>query len=178
VFVGALNQLYKAQDIIIKAMALARQRGLNARLKMIGDGQYRGYLENLAERLGVRDAIDFLGQVTAGAAVFKQLDSSDLFLLPSRQEGLPRGLIEAMSRGLPAVASTVGGIPELLPTDCLVPPNDARKLANKLIEVANDPARLERMSAENVRRAKDFTSNILNDERRQFYQAVLDAARS
>ena len=175
VFVGALNQLYKAQDIIIESMALIRNEGLDMRLKMIGDGRHREELEALATGLGVRDSIDFLGQLTSGAAVFEQLDSADLFLLPSRQEGLPRALVEAMSRGLPAIASDVGGIPELLPADCMVKPNDAKLLAAKLTEVVNDPARLERMSAENIRRAKDFTGGMLDDERRRFYRAVHDA---
>lgn len=175
VFVGALNQLYKAQDIIIKSIALIKSQGLNVRLKMIGDGRHRQELEQLASDLGVRQSIDFLGQLTSGDAVFKELDSADLFLLPSRQEGLPRALVEAMSRGLPAIASDVGGIPELLPADCMVKPNDANLLANKLIEVANDPNRLERMSTENIKRAKDFTGAILDAQRLSFYRAVRDA---
>jgi glycosyltransferase involved in cell wall biosynthesis len=175
VFVGALNQLYKAQDIIIKSMAIIRKQGLDVRLKMIGDGRHRQELETLAADLGVAESIDFLGQLTSGTAVFEQLDSADLFLLPSRQEGLPRALVEAMSRGLPAIASDVGGIPELLPADCMVKPNDAKLLAAKLSEVVNDPARLERMSSENLRRAKEFTGCVLDDERRRFYQAVHDA---
>ena len=175
VFVGAMNQLYKSQDIIIKAMALVRKQGLNVRLKMIGDGRHREELETLADELGLQQSIDFLGQLTSGEAVYEQLDAADLFLLPSRQEGLPRALVEAMSRGLPAIASTVGGIPELLPMDCLVKPNDEQLLADKLIEVVNDPIRLERMSTENIRRAKDFTEEMLDVERLRFYQAVYDA---
>ena len=176
VFVGALNQLYKAQDIIINSIAQVRQQGVDVRLKMIGDGRHREELETMARELGIAESVDFLGQLTSGAAVYEQLDAADLFLLPSRQEGLPRALVEAMSRGLPAIASTVGGIPELLPMDCLVPPNDVQALTKKLVEVSNDPNRLEQMSKDNLRRAGDFTSSILDNERRRFYQAVHDAS--
>ena len=65
-----------------------------------------------------------------GHGVTEQLDAADVFVLPSRQEGLPRAMIEAMARSLPCVGSDVGGISELIP-DWVVPPNDPQALALK-----------------------------------------------
>lgn len=82
-----------------------------------------GHVSNsFAGRLGVADRVTFVGTVPAGAAVRAHLDAADLVVVPSRTEGLPRALIEAMARGLPAVGTTVGGIPELLADVDLVPP--------------------------------------------------------
>ncbi|GAB3976194.1 glycosyltransferase family 4 protein [Plantactinospora veratri] len=81
----------------------------------LGDGRYRPRLERLATDLGVRRQVHFTGTISAATEVRRQLDAADLFVMPSRTEGLPKALIEAMARGLPAVATSVGGIPELLP---------------------------------------------------------------
>ena len=62
----------------------------------------------------LRDRVRFRGQLTTPVDVRAELDRADLFVLPSRQEGLPRAMIEAMARALPCIGSSVGGIPELL----------------------------------------------------------------
>jgi len=114
VMVGNLSQLYKAPDVLIDALARNQAEGLDWRLRLIGDGRYRAALEQRAKQLGVGDRVQFLGQLTAGEAVREHLDQADLFVLPSRQEGLPRAMAEAMARALPCIGSSVGGIPELL----------------------------------------------------------------
>lgn len=83
-------------------------------LRFIGDGGYRSTLTKMASDQGIADRVKFLGWLAAGPAVRAELDRADLFVLPSRTEGLPRALVEAMARGLPCIGSTAGGIPELL----------------------------------------------------------------
>ncbi len=83
-----------------------------------------------------------------------ELDSADLFVSPSRQEGVPRAMIEAMARGLPCIGSSVGGTPETLPQEFLVPPNDRPRLAAEIMRVAANPNLMEAMSAQNLSRAK------------------------
>ena len=88
----------------------------------------------------------FLGQLPAGEMVRAQLDKADLFILPSKTEGLPRALVEAMARALPCIGTTVGGIPELLPSEDLVPPGDVKALAETIEDVLRRPERLAKMS--------------------------------
>ncbi len=172
IYVGTLSQLYKAPDVLLRAAARCVRDGLNLQLTIVGDGQYRSSLEQLASRLGLMNRVVFRGQLTAGKAVRKELDAADLFVLPSRQEGLPRALIEAMARGLPCISSTVGGIPELLPAEDMVRPNDVAALAAKIQEVATDPMRMQRMSSRNLKRAEDYGEAILRPRRTAFYRHV------
>jgi len=103
VFIGTLSQLYKAPDVLIRSVGRCLQRGVNLELLVVGDGQFRGELEQLVEKLKLQDKVTFIGSLPAGNAIYQQLDMSDLFVLPSRQEGLPRSVIEAMARGLPCI---------------------------------------------------------------------------
>jgi len=118
------------------------------------------------------DQVKFLGKLPAGDPVRAQLDKADIFVLPSKTEGLPRALIEAMARGLPCIGSTVGGIPELLPLADMVPPGDADALANKIREVATDHTRMAEMSARNLAQASRYHEKVLHKQRIQFYQYV------
>jgi glycosyltransferase involved in cell wall biosynthesis len=178
VFVGSLDQKYKAADILLKAMVLCRQKGFDVRTHFVGGGRYQAELEAQADALGLRSAVNFMGQLNGTDAVRETLDVADLFVMPSRAEGLPRAMVEAMARGLPCVGSSVGGIPELIPAEDRVPAGDVLALANKLIEVLSDPARLARMSARNLARAKDYNDAILTERRNQFYAYIKDQTQS
>lgn len=172
VMVGTLSQRYKGTDVAIKALAKCIRNGLNASLTIVGDGTYRRELERQAAGLGLAQRVVFRGQLPPGEAVCSELDGSDLFIMPSRTEGLPRALIEAMARGLPCIGSRVGGIPELLDSADLVPPGNAPALAAKIGEVVIDPQRMARMSARNLARSKDFSERVLNGRRTAFYAFV------
>ncbi|HSL49312.1 MAG TPA: glycosyltransferase family 4 protein [Candidatus Deferrimicrobiaceae bacterium] len=172
VFVGTLAQLYKAPDVLLEALALCAHAGLDVRLTLVGDGKHRPELERRAAALGVSDQVEFRGQLASGELVRRELDRADLFVLPSRQEGLPRAMIEAMARGLPCIGSTVGGIPELLPASDLVPPNDARRLARTIHAVVTDHARMAQMSARNLERAREYSPERLARRRGHFYEHV------
>ncbi len=174
VAVGSLAQLYKGTDVLIDAVAACVHSGMELTAVIVGDGKYRSYLEAQAERVGMGNRIEFLGHLSAGAAVRNVMDSADLFVQPSRTEGLPRALIEAMARGLPCIGSDVGGIPELLRPSELVPAGDSVKLASKMREVLQDRPRSEAIAEENLSRAADFRASVLADRRRQFYQHIRD----
>jgi glycosyltransferase involved in cell wall biosynthesis len=87
-------------------------------------------------------------------------------------------MIEAMARALPCIGSTVGGIPELLPREDMVDPNDARSLADMIREVLTHPARMEAMSSLNLRRAGDYREEALAGRRRAFYREIRDLTRT
>ncbi len=172
IFVGTLEALYKAPDVLIHAIAIARQSGLNLKLTLIGAGRHRPDLENQVQRLGLESHVLFLGQLTAGTDVRDALDQADIFVLPSYQEGLPRAMVEAMSRGLPCIGSSVGGVPELIPAADRVVPGDAIALAEKIREVVTQPSRMSAMSARNLAKAQMFRDHVLQDQRQAFYRQV------
>ena len=170
--VASLAQLYKAPDILIDAVAIAIGRGCNLQLVIVGDGKYRPELEARAKSRGIGEQVAFRGQLPAGEAILAELDRADLFVLPSHQEGLPRAMIEAMARGLPCIGSTVGGIPELLPPDCLVPPGNATALANKICEIVADPNRINQLSVGSLNKAADYREEVLTQRRLEFYTRI------
>jgi len=175
ILVGTLAQLYKGPDVLIDAVGACVREGLNIELVFVGSGGYQAQLEARAAALGVATRVQFRGQVASADAVRAELDHADLFVLPSRQEGLPRAMIEAMARGLPCIGSRVGGIPELLPAENLVPPGDPSALARKIHDVLSDPLRMARMSARNLGKAREYRQDVLSDRRRVFYEHVKSA---
>lgn len=171
-FVGTLAQLYKAPDVLIDAVARCVSAGRDLRLTLVGDGKHRGELEQRAAAHGLAERVRFAGQLSPGPAVWAELDRADLFVLPSHQEGLPRAMIEAMARGLACIGSTVGGIPELLPSEEMVPPGDADALAERIGGVLSDPPGMARMSARNLEKARAYHAPVLRQRRREMYQHV------
>ena len=171
-YAGTMAQLYKAPDVLIDAVAQCLSDGLNVELVMLGDGQYRGQLEQQAKRLGISNRVRFPGMFPNGPALYEQLDLSDLYVLPSRQEGLPRSIIESMARGVPCIGSTVGGIGELLDADLMVQPNNPKELACKIKWLLNNPSRLETETQRGVEISKKYRASELNPRRRDFYQKL------
>ncbi|MEP6935327.1 MAG: glycosyltransferase [Nitrospirota bacterium] len=172
VMVGSLAQLYKAPDVLIDAVAICIGQGLDLQLVLVGDGKYRPYLEAKAARLGLGERVRLAGELASGKGVREELDKADLFLLPSRTEGLPRAMIEAMARALPCIGSNVGGIPELLSEDDLVPPGHGVTLAEKIMEVVRDPRRLATMSRRNLTHSRQYHETLMRKSRIQFYEYV------
>ncbi|TWU41294.1 2-deoxystreptamine glucosyltransferase [Novipirellula aureliae] len=168
-FIGTFSALYKAPHIHIQALQRLRQRGVNAVLAMVGEGQHQAELEAVAKRLGVAGEVEFLGRLPAGEAIFDFLDHIDIFLNASIQEGLPRAMIEAMARGCPVVASNVGGIPELISARFLVPPGDANALADCIESALTQSHELDAVAQRNVLLASDFRQSVLESRRTTHY---------
>lgn len=174
--VASLEQYYKGHDILVRALAECINGGLDLGLALAGEGRIRTEIEALAARLGIRKSCEFLGHLSQPSEVIAELDRSDLFILPSRTEGLPRALIEAMARGLPCIASSVGGIPELLPPEDLVPPGDVPALANRIREVVGSVSRRMQMSRRNVATAREYTEDVLQGRRVEFFRHIQTVA--
>jgi glycosyltransferase involved in cell wall biosynthesis len=176
--VGTLEQLYKAQDVLIGAVARCVGRGADVHLTLVGDGKYRAHLERLADELGVADRVVFKGHLSPIEKVRAELDRASLFVLPSRTEGLPRALIEAMARGLPAIGSTVGGIPELLPAEDMVPPGDVEALTSRILEFYQSNERRRAAGARNLIESRTYHEDTLTGRRDAFYRYVCGASHS
>ncbi|MEA3400088.1 MAG: glycosyltransferase [Armatimonadota bacterium] len=170
--VAALQRMFKSPDVAIDALAKCVASGLDLELVWVGGGRLLEPMRRRAQRRGVAGRVTFTGQLPSGRPVLEQLDAADLFLLPSRAEGLPSALLEAMARALPCIASDVGGIPDLLAEDDLVPPGRSDALARRIMEVAGDRSRMERMSKRNLQTAWNYRDEVVDQRRRAFYQAV------
>ena len=144
----------KSFETLIQAVALVQRGHPQVHLEIAGDGPCMPELRKLADQLGVSDRIRFLGQVRDVAAI---LGRASLFALPSLTEGISLTLLEAMSRGLPVVATAVGGTPEAVAdgeTGVLVPPRSPAELAEAILQILKAPELGRRMGLAGRRRVE------------------------
>ena len=170
-FCGSLAQLYKGLDVLIEAVAQLIEKGKDVVVVVAGEGNFRAQLENLARDRGVADRFTFNGQISR-AEVFVANDAADIFVMPSRTEGLPRAMVEAMARGICCIGTSVGGIPELLTEDALVLPSDANALAEAIKYAMDNPYWVNAQAKRNLSFARKFSINILGPRRTAFYEEV------
>ena len=176
--IASLRVRYKGVDTALRALARCRALGrADLELRILGDGDPEPWQAH-AHRLGVLEQVRFDGVRPSGDPVMAWLDGLDLYLQPSRQEGLPRSLLEAMSRGCPALGTRCGGIPELLPEEALVAPGDDRGLAERIRGAVADPAWCREQARRNWELATRFTAARLEPRRRAFWAAFAKYARS
>lgn len=179
VAVGNLRPV-KRHDVLIRAVGQVVRQIPRARFLIIGEGALRDELAALAEREGVAGAIRFLGEQSE---VFPILQASDIGVLCSDSESLPNAIIEYMVAGLPVVCTDAGGNPELIRDGVngfLVPRDDPRAVADRLLRLLADPSQARRMGAESRRIAeRDFSVESMVAQTCAFYEELLSAgARS
>lgn len=132
--VGTVANLYPAKDIATLVRAAARVGG-NVRFLVIGEGQQREDLERMITEYKLENRFFLVGRV-ADAAQYMQ--AFDIFVLPSMKEGFPWALLEAMAAKVPAVATRVGAVPEMLEdhkSGFIVEPNQPEQLAAAIVEL-------------------------------------------
>lgn len=133
IIIGSTTRLVpeKGVDTLLSAFSLLTKQDRDVYLAIAGDGFLKYPIEELAQSLGVRNRVFFLGQVDD---INSFLSCLDVFVLASRSEGFPLALQEAMWKGLPVVTTNVGGIPELMNQNknLLAPPDQPELLAEKL----------------------------------------------
>jgi len=156
--VGTLRRARKSPEAVIDAVASCVADGLDLELVWVGGGELLEPMRARARSAGLGERAHFTGQLPAGAAVLEQLDAADIFVLVSRAEGMPNALLEAMARGLPCIGSAVGGIPDLLAPEDLVPMGDVRVTARLLAQVATDERRMNEMSRRNLATVQDHSA--------------------
>ena len=128
----------KGHDILFAAASDVIRQCPDVILRLVGDGAMREALEQDVRAKGLERHVEFLGHCEDVPDV---LGASDLFVLPSRTEAFPNGLVEAMAAGLPSIASDAGGIPELIQhgvNGLLVPVGDAGALAAAIVSLIAD----------------------------------------
>lgn len=152
----ALLEEHKDHRTLFEALRLAKPRLGEARLLVIGDGPLRDELPRLAETMGLRGAVLFLGFRRDTPEL---LSLMDVFVLPSHWEGLPRSILEAMAVGKPVVATDIRGCREEVVdgiTGRLFPVGDARALADALAGILMDPDKARAMGEAGRGRAEEL----------------------
>lgn len=147
--VGAVSRLSpeKGLDVLLRAVAVLRDRGLDVEAVLAGDGPSRPVLETLARELRLGGRVRFLGHVQH-EDVPGVLAQFDVFAMPSTWEGFGVSAVEAAATGLPVVASNIHGIPDVVldhTTGLLVPPSDAPAFALAIEQLAADVQMRSRM---------------------------------
>ena len=159
---------------VIEVFARVSQ-ALPARLMLIGDGPDRSAAEYLARRLGVFERIHFLGKQDN---VNELLPCADLMLMPSEMESFGLAALEAMACSVPAIATRVGGVPELIDDrvdGCLFDVGDVESMAKAAIYLLSSPERLANMAAAARRKAQDnFCASTIIGLYEKYYPRILD----
>lgn len=167
--IGNIAVRYKGYDVLLKAISnLPDNIRRNITVQFVGGGDPT-YLKSLIDLYQVSSQVVILGKLKAGKEIFDFLDSLDIYVHPSKQEGLPRVVIEAMSRACPVLASSVAGTPELLATEFLHAPGDHKKLTEDIIKVVLDPSLKKQMALDNFERSKEYLFDVLEARREKFF---------
>lgn len=162
----------KGQDCVIRALARLKSMGRHGYVYHLAGAGNPDRLLRLAESLGVADQVHCDG-VLRHDQIGEWFRSIDIYVQPSRQEGLPRALIEAMSFALPAIGAHTGGIPELLPDSCIFRHGSSPVPGICSILDSFSPDVLCRLSRANFARAADFDARILEPRRHDFFLSAI-----
>jgi glycosyltransferase involved in cell wall biosynthesis len=159
--VGVVARLQPEKGVanFLKAAARVSAACPAARFLVVGDGPLREELLRLADRLGLRERVRFLGHRADARELVGLLD---VLVVPSLTEGTPLIVLEAMAAGVPLVASAVGGVTDQVrhgKEGLLIPPGDATALGDALLELLQDPDRAHRLGEAGRRRADSVFSH-------------------
>lgn len=169
----------KGIDVLLRALSVLGKRGVRPLLWIAGDGPERGPLEAQAHLAGLSCQVRFLARRTDVADL---LAACDVFVLPSRREGLGVAALEAMAVGRPVVASAVGGLREVVTdgrTGLLVPPDDAEALAGALERVLQDEELRRHLGASGPERIREgFLAEQMVGSYVELYEKVMERWRA
>jgi len=171
--IGYVGRLIPSKGLDVLLNAVAHLDSINWRLAIIGEGEQRSELEFLAQKLGVAKRVLFFG--------FRQdrisfLRGMDIFVLPSRTEGTPRCVMEAMAAGVPVVASDIPGCRTLVvdkKTGLLFPPDQVQRLMNVIKSVASEPVLRHSLAREGRRFVRSHFSAVrMAREYEELYSSI------
>lgn len=166
--IGAVNVRYKGQQTIIKALGKLKKEGnTQYEYQLVGGGSQE-YLMKMAKKHNVTEQVKFLGPLKH-EKVFEWLDTLDIYAQPSKQEGLPRALIEAMSRAVPAIGANTAGIPELIENNFIF--SNSYKNIDEICSILSrlSKAELIRQAQINFEESKKYKKETIENRRKNFF---------
>lgn len=176
-FVGRMTE-QKGPDFALEAFELAiKQHALSGlEMIMVGEGPLRPALEAKARAMGVAEQVKWVGDTDASG----WLDHFDVLLAPSRYEGMPYLILEAMAAGTPVVAAAVGGLAEIIEegvSGCLVEPGNVPALASALARLVKNHAVREQIALKAIERVARFGLDKMVDQTVDVYEVCLSRLR-
>lgn len=169
----------KGQDVLLEAAAILRDRDVRFQLLLAGDGPWRDSLARRTVALGLATQAAFLGEQSRMELVYA---AADMLVLPSRKEGMPNVVLEAMQHGLPIVATRVGAVPEMLRDGVeaiLVPPEQPKALAQALAALLADPRRAVEIGRAGRRALLPrFSPERRTEQMERVYREVIESTRA
>lgn len=169
---GVVSRLepIKGMDLVVPAFARAAEKNPNLRLLIVGDGSLREPMEQQVEKLNISNKVEFVGHQPQ-FALQSCYDRIDILLMPSRSEGFGLTAIEGMARGCVPVVANVGGLPEVVTSDCglLHEPENTKDIAAKISEATQ---KLDCLSGNAIKRAYDFSVIRYNSRIRELYSLL------
>jgi glycosyltransferase involved in cell wall biosynthesis len=172
IIIGNTSSFYKTKglDVLIDAIALL-DKSLNVEFAILGKGKLQQELERQISQLGLEAKIKLITNLNRADVYLKAFD---LFIMPSRKEGFPFALLEAMQAGLPIIATEVGGITECLgDAAVLVPAENPGELANAITVLVNDQTKRNQLSQKALERAGMFTETKMLEETEKIYRKLI-----
>lgn len=168
---GTLSNHYHTKGLDILIQAVSQLSNTEVHFAVIGQGPIQNQLETQINNLHLNDRILLLGHKKAASTY---LAAFDMFIMPSRKEGFPFAILEAMQAGLPIIASNVGGIPEALSdAGILVPPQDPAALAQAIKHLITNPGIAAKLSIKAHERARMFTLDEMTKRINTVYEQLL-----
>lgn len=168
--VAHIDVKFKGQEYVIKAIADFVGKGINKyHYYLVGAGE-GVYLRELCKKLHVEEYVHFLGRKKP-EEVMSLLEDSDIYLQPSLQEGLPRAVVEAMSKALPCIGFKTGGIPELLEPEFIVKRKDVHGIASGL-QLLDDIDLYKKTAVRNFNKAKEYEHSFLTSRIQEFFRDI------
>jgi glycosyltransferase involved in cell wall biosynthesis len=168
----------KGHEVLLEALARVRDALPGVTVELAGDGPLEPELRATVARLGLGEAVAWLGRVAPPTPVYER---AEIVVVPSFGEGFGMVALEAMERGRAVIASDVGGLPEIVAageTGLIVPPGDVSALAAAIVELAGDPARAAALGAAGRERAlAEFSQERCTERVEELYLAGLSRSR-
>lgn len=166
---AAIDVWYKGQEFVIRAIPELNKAGIRVRYLLVGGGD-AAYLKGIAKACGVEDQVEFVGRRPL-AEVFALLDQADIYIQPSLQEGLPRSVIEAMSRACPVIGAKTAGIPELIAPECVVKRKSVSGIADAVKRITN-VEKMTELAKQNFVHSKEYLDDVLNARREEYFARI------
>ncbi len=167
---AAIDVRYKGQEFVIRAIPKLNKMGIRVRYLLLGGGD-AAYLKSIAASCCVEEQVEFVGRQTLDK-VLELLEQADIYIQPSLQEGLPRSVIEAMSKACPVIGAKTAGIPELIDQECVVRRKSVSDIAQVVCRIAN-PEKMAELAKQNFENAKGYLDSVISERRNNYYQKVL-----
>lgn len=170
--VAGINSFAKGHKIMLDVVRMLLNEGIDVKFTFVGGGSKLDFFKSYAKNINVGSNVEFVGNVNDYLKIIDILSNNDIFIFPTKTEGLPRAVLEAMASGLPCISSRVGGVPELLDENFLVDFDDTYGFYSKIILLIKNKDIAIKQSENNFNKARLYSYGLINKKRIDLYSKL------